>query len=193
MENLLSIAIGAILINNIVLTKFLGLCPFFGVSTRMRNAATMGFAVIFVMTASSILTWLIYECLLIPLHIEYMRIVTFILLIASFVQLVEMFIRKTSPELHRAFGIYLPLITTNCAILGVALINTTVEGYSLPAATVNGVATGIGFLLALILMAGIRERLELADPPRTFSGLPLAFVSAALLALAFQGFSGMAI
>lgn len=193
MENLLGIAIGAILINNIVLTKFLGLCPFFGVSTRMRNAGAMGFAVTFVMISSSILTWLVYEYLLVPLHIEYMRIVVFILVIASFVQLTEMFIRKTSPGLHRALGIYLPLITTNCAILGVALINTTVEGYSLVAATVNGVATGIGFVLALLLMAGIRERLELADPPQAFRGLPLAFISAALLALAFQGFSGMAI
>ncbi len=193
MENLFSIAIGAILINNIILTKFLGLCPFFGVSTRLRNAAAMGFAVTFVMTVSSILTWLAYELLLIPLQIEYMRIVVFILIIASFVQLTEMVIRKTSPELHRALGIYLPLITTNCAILGVALMNTTVEGYSLVAATVNGVATGVGFILALLLMAGIRERLELADPPQAFRGLPIAFISASLLALAFQGFSGMAI
>ncbi len=191
MENLLGIAIGAILINNIVLTKFLGLCPFFGVSTKLKNAMTMGFAVTFVMITSSILTWLIYEYLLIPLHIEYMRIVVFILVIASFVQVTEMFIRASSPELHRALGIYLPLITTNCAILGVALMNTTVEGYSLIAATVNGVATGAGFMLALLLMAGFRERLELADPPQAFQGLPLAFISAALLALAFQGFSGM--
>lgn len=191
MENLLGIAIGAILINNIVLTKFLGLCPFFGVSTKLKNAMTMGFAVTFVMITSSILTWLIYEYLLISLHIEYMRIVVFILVIASFVQVTEMFIRASSPELHRALGIYLPLITTNCAILGVALMNTTVEGYSLIAATVNGVATGAGFMLALLLMAGFRERLELADPPQAFQGLPLAFISAALLALAFQGFSGM--
>lgn len=191
MENLLGIAIGAILINNIVLTKFLGLCPFFGVSTKLKNAMIMGFAVTFVMITSSILTWLIYEYLLIPLHIEYMRIVVFILVIASFVQVTEMFIRASSPKLHRALGIYLPLITTNCAILGVALMNTTVEGYSLIAATVNGVATGAGFMLALLLMAGLRERLELADPPQAFQGLPLAFISAALLALAFQGFSGM--
>lgn len=191
MENLFGIAIAAILINNIVLTKFLGLCPFFGVSTKLKNAAAMGLAVTFVMTVSSILTWLAYEYLLIPLQIEYMRIVVFILIIASFVQLVELFVRKVSPELYRAFGIYLPLITTNCAILGVALINTTVEGYSFVAALVNGAATGVGFMLALFLMAGIRERLELASPPKAFSGLPLAFVSAALLALAFQGFSGM--
>lgn len=191
MENLLGIVIGAILINNIVLTKFLGLCPFFGVSTRIRNALAMGLAVTFVMTTSSILIWLIYEYLLIPFHIEYLRIVVFILVIASFVQLVEIFIRKSSPKLHRALGVYLPLITTNCAILGVALISTVVERYSLIAATVSGAATGVGFILALLLMAGIRERLELADSPQAFRGLPLAFVSAALIALAFQGFSGM--
>ena len=191
MENLLGIAIGAILINNIVLTRFLGLCPFFGVSTRLKNATTMGLAVTFVMTASSILTWLVYEYLLVPLHIQYMRIVVFILVIASFVQLTEMFIKASSPTLHRSLGIYLPLITTNCAILGVTLMNTVVEGYSLIAATVNGVATGVGFILALVLMAGLRERLELADPPQSFQGLPLAFIGAALLALAFQGFSGM--
>jgi electron transport complex protein RnfA len=191
MENLLGIVIGAILINNIVLTKFLGLCPFFGVSTRIRSAMAMGFAVTFVMTASSILIWFIYEYILIPLHIEYLRIVAFILVIASFVQLVEIFIRKSSPKLHRSLGVYLPLITTNCAILGVALINTVVERYSLIASTISGIATGVGFILALLLMAGIRERLELADPPQAFRGLPLAFVSAALIALAFQGFSGM--
>ncbi|MCD6248246.1 MAG: RnfABCDGE type electron transport complex subunit A [Hadesarchaea archaeon] len=191
MENLLTIAIGAILVNNIVLTRFLGLCPFFGVSTRLRNASMMGFAVIFVMTASSIITWAIYQYLLIPLNMEYMRLVVFILVIASFVQLTAIFVRKHSQRLHRAFGIYLPLITTNCAILAVVLINTMVKEYSLLETIVNSVATGVGFLLALVLMAGIRERLDLADPPGAFRGLPIAFVSAALLALAFQGFGGM--
>jgi electron transport complex protein RnfA len=186
----MSIAIGAILVSNIVLTRFLGLCPFFGVSTKLKNAAMMGLAVTFVMTVSSILAWLVYWLLLIPFGIEYMRTVVFILIIATFVQLVELVVRKFSPPLYRAFGIFLPLITTNCAILGIALINT-VEGYSLLGATVSGAATGIGFTLALFLMAGIRERLELASPPRAFEGLPLAFVAAALLALAFQGFSGM--
>jgi electron transport complex protein RnfA len=192
MENLMSIAIGAILVSNIVLTRFLGLCPFFGVSTKLRNAAMMGLAVTFVMTASSILTWLVYWLLLIPLGIEYLRVVPFILIIASFVQFVELVVRKHSPTLYRAFGIFLPLITTNCAILGIALINT-VKGYSLLGATVSGAATGIGFTLALFLMAGIRERLELASPPQSFEGLPLAFVAAALLALAFQGFVGVGV
>lgn len=191
MQDLLSIAVGAILIQNIVLTRFLGLCPFFGVSTKRGNAVAMGLAVLFVMTSSSILTSLIYLYILIPLGIQYMRIVVFILVIAAFVQFVEMLIRKLSEALYRALGIYLPLITTNCAILGVALINTDVEKYALLPATVNGMATGIGFMLALFLMAGIRERLELADLPRAFEGLPIAFVSAALLALAFQAFSGM--
>jgi electron transport complex protein RnfA len=188
----MSIAIGAILVSNIVLTRFLGLCPFFGVSTRLRSAAMMGVAVTFVMTASSVLVWLVHELFLAPLGIQYMRVVVFILVIATFVQLVELVVRKFSPGLYQAFGIYLPLITTNCAILGIALINT-VEGYSLVGASVSGFSTGIGFTLALLLMAGIRERLELASPPRAFEGLPLAFVTAALLALAFQGFSGMGV
>jgi electron transport complex protein RnfA len=185
--------VGAILIHNIVLTRFLGLCPFFGVSTKRENAVAMGLAVLFVMTCSSILTSAIYLYILIPLGIQYMRIVVFILVIAGFVQFVEMVIRKRSESLYRALGIYLPLITTNCAILGVALINTDVEGYALLPATVNGMATAIGFLMALFLMATIRERLELADLPKAFQGLPIAFVSAALLALAFQAFSGMRI
>ncbi len=191
MENLLSIVIAAVFINNIVLTKFLGLCPFFGVSTRVRNALMMGLAVTFVMSCASILTWLIYEYLLIPFEIEYMRIVAFILVIASFVQLVEIVIRKTLPDLYRAFGIYLPLITTNCAILGVTLINVEVESYSFVASAVNGLATGLGFSLALFMMAGMRERLEISEQPVSFRGLPIAFITASLLALAFQGFSGM--
>jgi electron transport complex protein RnfA len=158
----------------------------------LKNAAMMGLAVIFVMTVSSVLTWLVYWLLLLPLGIVYLKVVPFILIIASFVQLVELVVRKYSPALYRAFGIFLPLITTNCAILGIALINI-VEGYSLLGATVSGAATGIGFTLALFLMAGIRERLELASPPRAFEGLPLAFVVAALLALAFQGFGRMGV
>jgi electron transport complex protein RnfA len=185
--------VGAILIHNIVLTRFLGLCPFFGVSTKRENAVAMGLAVLFVMTCSSILTSAIYLYILIPMGIQYMRIVVFILAIAAFVQFVEMVIRKKSESLYRALGIYLPLITTNCAILGVALINTDVEGYALLPATVNGLATAIGFLLALFLMATIRERLELVDLPKAFQGLPIAFVTAALLSLAFQAFSGMRI
>ncbi len=191
MENLLGIVIAAIFINNIVLTKFLGLCSFFGISTRVKTAVMMGMAVTFVATCSSLITWLVHRYFLVPFHIEYMRIVAFILVIASFVQLVEITIRKLSPPLYRAFGIYLPLITVNCAILGVTLINVDVERYSFPAAVVNGFATGLGYSLAILMMSGMRERLEISDAPSSFRGLPLAFLTAALLALAFQGFSGM--
>ncbi len=191
MENLLGIAVAAIFINNIVLTKFLGLCSFFGISTRVKTSVMMGVAVTFVATCSSLITWLIYQYLLVPFHIEYMRIVAFILVIASFVQLVEITIRKLSPPLYRAFGIYLPLITVNCAILGVTLINVDVERYSFVASAVNGFATGLGYTLAILMMAGMRERLEICEAPSSFRGLPLAFITAALLALAFQGFGGM--
>jgi electron transport complex protein RnfA len=191
MENLLGIAVAAIFINNIVLTKFLGLCPFFGLSTRLKTSVMMGMAVTFVATCSSLITWLVYQYLLVPFHIEYMRIVAFILVIASFVQLVEITIRKLSPPLYRAFGIYLPLITVNCAILGVTLINVDVERYSFAASVVNGFATGLGYTLAILMMAGMRERLEICEAPSSFRGLPLAFITAALLALAFQGFGGM--
>lgn len=184
---------GAIFVSNIVLTKFLGLCPFFGVSTRISNALSMGAAVTFVMTSSSIITWFVYNELLVPFHIEYLRIVAFILIIASFVQFSEIIIESTAPAVQKSLGIYLPLITTNCAIMGIVLINNIQQGYSLVGSSISGVATGVGFTLALLLMAGIRERLFLADPPRCLRGLPLAFISAALLAMAFQGFSGMSL
>ncbi len=190
MENLLAIAVGAIFVNNFVLFRFLGLCPFFGVSKKTSSALGMGFAVIFVMTCASAITWLIYTYLLIPFEIKFMRTVTFILVIATFVQLLEMVIRKHNPSLYKALGIYLPLITTNCAVMGVALLNVE-EEYSLIGSVVNGFSAGIGFTLALLLMSGIRERLELADVPRSFEDLPIAFISAALLALAFMAFSGM--
>ncbi len=193
MVNLISIVIGAIFINNIVLTKFLGLCPFFGVSTKIRNAVSMGGAVTFVMTASSIITWFLYQKVLVPYGIEYLRIVAFILVIASFVQLSEIVIESTAPALQEALGVYLPLITTNCAIMGIVLINTIQQGYTLVGSTVSGLATGVGFTLALLLMAGIRERLKFSDTPKSLRGLPIAFIAAALLALAFQGFSGMAL
>ncbi len=193
MANIISIVIGAIFINNIVLTKFLGLCPFFGVSTKINNALSMGGAVTFVMTSSSIITWLIYNKILAPYGIEYLYIVAYILVIASFVQLSEIVIENTAPALQESLGVYLPLITTNCAIMGIVLINTIQQGYSLIGATTSGIATGVGFTLALLLMAGIRERMNLAEPPESLRGLPLAFIAAALLALAFQGFSGMSI
>lgn len=193
MTNLLSIVIGAIFINNIVLTKFLGLCPFFGVSTKIRDAINMGIAVTFVMTFSSIITWLIYNEVLLPYNIEYLRIVAFILIIASFVQLSEIIIKNTAPAIQESLGVYLPLITTNCAILGIVLINNIQQGYSFVGSLISGLSTGLGFILALLLMAGIRERLALSDSPKSLRGLPLAFIAAALLALAFQGFSGMSI
>jgi len=190
MENLLVIAVGAIFVNNFVLSRFLGLCPFFGVSRKTSGALGMGLAVIIVMTCASAITWPIYTYLLRPFNIEFMEIVTFILVIATFVQLVEMVIRKYKPDLYGVLGIYLPLITTNCAVMGVALLNVE-ENYSFIGSVVNGFAAGIGFTLALLLMSGIRERLEFADVPKSFQDLPIAFVSAALLALAFMAFSGM--
>jgi electron transport complex protein RnfA len=190
MDNLLAIAIGAIFVNNFILFKFLGLCPFFGVSKKTSSALGMGMAVIFVMTCASAITWPIYAYLLIPFEIEFMRTIIFILVIAAFVQLVEMIIRKYQPSLYKALGIYLPLITTNCAVLGVTLVNLE-ERYSLIESVVNSFSAGIGFTFALLLMSGIRERLELADVPKSFRNLPIAFITAALLGLAFMAFSGM--
>lgn len=193
--SLVQIAIGAILINNFVLMKFLGLCPFFGVSKRLSSAVGMGMAVVFVMTVASMITWIIQNLVLIPLSLPYLQTIVFILVIAALVQLVEMVLQKFSPSLYEALGIFLPLITTNCAILGVALLNAGVNAltsrpYTFVEAIVNGVSSGIGFTLALVLMAGIRERLELADVPRPLQGLPIAFVTAGLMAIAFLGFSG---
>lgn len=190
MDNLLAIAVGSIFVHNFVLYRFLGLCPFFGVSKKTSSALGMGLAVIFVMTCASAITWPVYTYLLRPLGIEFMRTVTFILVIATFVQLVEMVIRKYQPSLYKSLGIYLPLITTNCAVMGVALLNVE-AGYSLIGSIVDGFSAGIGFTLALLLMSGIRERLELAHVPESFKGLPIAFISAALLALAFMAFTGM--
>jgi electron transport complex protein RnfA len=190
MENLLIIAVSSILVNNFVLFRFLGLCPFFGVSKKSSSALGMGIAVIFVMTCASVIIWPIYTYLLVPLGLEFMRIVVFILVIATFVQLIEMVIRKHAPDLYEALGIYLPLITTNCAVLGVVLLN--VEGsLSFIGSAVNGFSAGVGFTLALLLMSGIRERLDFADVPQSFRDLPIAFICAALLAFAFMAFSGM--
>ncbi len=190
MENLLAIIIGAIFVNNFILTRFLGLCPFFGVSKRTKPALGMGLAVIFVMTLASIVTWLVYNLVLVPLQIQYLQIIVFILVIATLVQFVELFLKKANPVLYKALGIYLPLITTNCAILGVAFLNVQ-EDYSFIAALVFGISAGVGFLLALLLMSGIRERLELSKVPKAFSGLPIAFIVAALMSMAFLAFSGM--
>ena len=190
MENLLAIIIGAIFVNNFILTRFLGLCPFFGVSKKTKPALGMGLAVMFVMTLASIVTWVLHNLVLIPLKIEYLQIIAFILVIATLVQFVELFIKKMNPALYKALGIYLPLITTNCAVLGVAFINVQ-ESYSFIAALVFGISAGIGFTLALLLMSGIRERLEVSKVPKAFQGLPIAFIVAALMSLAFLAFSGM--
>lgn len=188
---LVAIAIGAILINNFVLKRFLGLCPFLGVSKQLDSAIGMGFAVVFVMTLASAVTFVIYHHVLEPFGIEYLRTIAFILVIASLVQFVEMVIEKTSPGLYDALGIYLPLITTNCAVLGVSVLNI-VESYGFVETVVHGFTSGLGFTLALILMAGIRERLELAEIPESLKGVPIAFIVAGLMSIGFLGFSGLA-
>ncbi|MBW2974823.1 RnfABCDGE type electron transport complex subunit A [Candidatus Woesearchaeota archaeon] len=189
-HSLISIIIGAIFVNNFILTRFLGLCPFFGVSKKTKPAVGMGLAVIFVMTLTSIVTWIVYNIILVPLGIQYLQIIVFILIIATLVQFVELFLKKANPILYKALGIYLPLITTNCSILGVALLNVQ-DNYSFIAALVFGISAGTGFLLALLLMSGIRERLELSKVPKAFSGLPIAFIVASLMSMAFLAFSSI--
>jgi electron transport complex protein RnfA len=188
---LFAIAIAAVLINNVVLKRFLGLCPFLGVSKQLDAATGMGMAVVFVMTMASIVTFGVYHQILVPFGIEYLRTIAFILVIATLVQFVEMVIEKTSPGLYRSLGIYLPLITTNCAVLGVAVLNVD-NSYGFVETVVHGFSAGVGFTIALLLMAGIRERLDLADIPKSLRGVPIAFIVAGLMAIAFQGFSGLA-
>jgi electron transport complex protein RnfA len=190
MRELIFLIISAVLVNNFVLARFLGICPFLGVSKKTETAVGMGMAVIFVMTLSSLFTWLSYEYLLVPNHIEYLQTIVFILIIAAFVQLVEMFIQKASPALYQALGIYLPLITTNCAVLGVAVINIQAS-YSFWESVLFGFGAAVGFALALVLFSGIRERLELSDIPKPLQGTAIALVTAGLLALAFMGFTGL--
>jgi len=187
---LLTIAIGAILVNNFVLARFLGLCPLLGVSRQLDSALGMGFAVIFVMTMASVVCFGIHHYLLLPLHIEYLRTVAFILVIASLVQFVEMVIERSSPGLSRALGIYLPLITTNCAVLGVAVLNVE-KSYGLIETTVHGFSAGVGFTLAMLLVAGLRERIDLGPVPDSLKGFPISFITTGLMAIAFLGFSGL--
>jgi len=182
--------LGMALINNFVLTKFLGLCPFFGVSKKLKDAFSMGVAVTFVMLLAALATYPIYKYILAERGLEYMQIVVFILIIASVVQIVEMTIKRTNVTLYNALGIYLPLITTNCAVLGVALLNIQ-ESYDLLRGMVAALGAGLGFTLVLSIMSGIRERLEEADIPKAFEGMPIAFLVAMMLGLAFLGFSGM--
>lgn len=187
---LLTLFIAAILVKNYVLYYFLGICPFLGVSKKIDSAFSMGMAVTFVMTITAVVSWMINHWILIPYKLDFLQIVAFILVIASLVQLVEMFIRKISPPLYQALGIYLPLITTNCAIMGLALLAALKE-YSFIQTVVYGVGSGIGFTLAIVLMAGIREQLDLADVPKPLKGAGIALIVAGIMALAFTGFSGM--
>ena len=188
--SILSIALGAILVENFILVKFLGICPFMGVSKKMDTALGMGLAVVFVMGLASIFTWLVNEYLLVPLGLAYMQTVAYILVIAALVQFVEMFIKKTSPALYRALGIFLPLITTNCAILGLALLIPS-EGYNFIESVIFAFAAGVGFTLAIVLMAGLRENLEFADVPGVLKGVPITLIIAGIMAMAFMGFSGL--
>jgi electron transport complex protein RnfA len=188
--SLWSILIGAILVNNFVLNRFLGICPFLGVSKRTEAALGMGAAVIFVMSLASTATWVVYHWVLLPLELEFLKIVSFILIIASLVQIVEIVLQKISPPLYRALGIYLPLITTNCAILGLTFLNIQ-KNYTFLQSLVLGLGAGIGFTLTLVIMAGIREKLELAPIPEVFKNVPIALITAGILSLAFMGFSGI--
>lgn len=198
MPALLGISLTAIFMQNFVLVKFYGICPFLGVSKKTDTALGMGMAVTFVMTLASVMTWLCQKFILEPLNMEYMQTIAFIVIIAALVQFVEMFLQKSIPTLYSSLGIYLPLITTNCAVLGVALLNVRTasvispgESYTLIESIVNGFSAGVGFMLAIVLFAGVRERLESSDIPKSLQGMPIALISASLLALAFLGFQGM--
>ena len=188
---LLAITLGAILSNNFIFSQFLGCCPFLGVSKKVDTAVGMGIAVTFVMGLASAITWLV-NLLLVQLGLEYMQTVAFILVIASLVQFIEMFLQKAMPTLYTALGVYLPLITTNCAVLGVALLNIQ-NNYNFIESVVYGITGGLGFLLAIVLFASIRERLVFAEYPKAFEGFPIALITAGLMALAFMGFSGLKI
>ncbi|MEG1848096.1 MAG: electron transport complex subunit RsxA [Lachnospiraceae bacterium] len=190
MKELLIIAIGSALVNNVVLSQFLGLCPFLGVSKKVNTAAGMGTAVIFVITLASAVTGAIYQFMLVPLDITYLQTIVFILVIAALVQFVEMFLKKFMKPLYQALGVYLPLITTNCAVLGVALVNVQ-KSYGILTGVVNGFATATGFTISIIILAGIREKMEYNDVPKAFQGMPIVLVTAGLMAIAFCGFSGL--
>lgn len=190
MKTLLLIAIGSAIVNNVVLSQFLGICPFLGVSKKTETAAGMGGAVIFVITISSFITALIYKFILLPLNIDYLKTIVYILVIAALVQFVEMFLKKSMPPLYESLGVYLPLITTNCAVLGVCLTNVTKE-YGILESVINGFATAFGFFIAIVLMAGLREKIEYNDIPKTFQGTAIVLITACLMSIAFMGFSGM--
>ena len=188
--NVLLFMVSCILTNNFIFSRFLGCCPFLGVSNKVETAMGMGVAVTFVMGLASLFTWAVYHWILVPLELTYLDTISFILVIASLVQVVEMFLKKSAPSLYAALGIYLPLITTNCAVLGVTLLNITSE-YTLFRSVLNGVFGALGFLLAITLMAGVRERLETSDIPEVLKGFPISLITAGLMSIAFMGFSGM--
>lgn len=190
MKELLIIAAGSALVNNVVLSQFLGLCPFLGVSKNTKTAAGMGSAVVFVITLSSLVASVIYKFVLDPLGLSYLQTIAFILIIAALVQFVEMFLKKFIPSLYNALGVYLPLITTNCAVLGVALTNVQ-KDYDILTSVVNGFATAVGFLISIVILAGIREKMEHNDVPESFKGMPITMIAAGLMAIAFCGFSGL--
>ena len=190
--SLFTIALSAILINNFIFSQFLGICPFMGVSKKMDTAAGMGMAVLFVMTLASAFSWVVNEFLLKTLGLEYLQTMAYILVIAALVQFVEMFLKKAVPSLYSALGIYLPLITTNCAVLGVVLYNTQYE-FDFIQSVVYGFTGGVGFLIAIVLFASVRERIRFSEYPKSFEGFPIALITAGLLALCFMGFSGMSI
>ena len=189
--NLVWLFLGSIFVNNIILSRFLGCCPFLGVSTKSETAKGMGVAVIFVLVLAAVMTWLAYHLVLVPLHLEYLYTLSFILIIAALVQFVELALKKINPALYKSLGIFLPLITTNCAVLGVAVINMN-EKYTLIESVVNALGSSVGFLIAIVLMAGLRERISYnTNIPKCLQGLPIALVTAGLMSIAFMGFSGI--
>lgn len=190
MKEVILIMIGSAIVNNVLLSQFLGLCPFFGVSKKVNTAASMGMAVIFVITIASFITAVLNTFVLVPLDLTYLQTIVFILVIAALVQFIEMFLKKSSPSLYNALGIYLPLITTNCAVLGVALTNVQ-DNYNIGVSTLNGLATAVGFTIAITIMAGIREKMEFNTIPKYISGNAILLVTAGLMAIAFMGFSGV--
>lgn len=189
-KELIMIAIASAFINNVVLSQFLGICPFLGVSRKINTAAGMGSAVVFVITLASVVAGVIYKYLLVPFDITFLQTIVFILVIAALVQFVEMFLRKKMKGLYQALGVYLPLITTNCAVLGVALTNVQ-KNYTILEGVVNGFATAVGFLVSIVILAGLREKMEYNDIPKPFKGMPSVLLTACLMAIAFFGFSGL--
>ncbi|MBQ8633757.1 MAG: RnfABCDGE type electron transport complex subunit A [Lachnospiraceae bacterium] len=190
MKEMILILIGSALVNNVVLSQFLGLCPFLGVSKKTKTAASMGAAVIFVIMIASAVTYAVHYMVLVPLGMEYMQTIVFILVIAALVQMIEMMLKKVSPPIYSALGVYLPLITTNCAVLGVAITNIQ-NGSTFGESMMNSLGTSIGFLVAIVIMAGIRERLEGNDIPKAFQGMPIVLITSGLMAIAFCGFAGI--